>query len=118
MKKSYLFSVLFVAILILSSCSGKDPEPEKSKACDIETFNAGGKDWAINGLNITTTFSKGTNVSNLSPTIRVSDKAKISPASGTVQDFSDNREIKYTVTAEDGKTEKVYTAKATVSASN
>ena len=109
-------SILIVATVVLASC--KDKEPKQSKACDIESFNAGGQDWSISGLNIATIFPKGTNVSNLSPIIRVSDKATVRPASGVAQDFSDGKEVTYTVTAEDGKAEKIYTAKATVSASN
>ena len=67
---------------------------------------------------ISATYPKGTNVNNLSPVIRVSDKATISPASGVTQDFSNDKAVTYTVTAEDGKTSKTYTAKATVSTSN
>lgn len=36
---------------------------------------------------------------NLVPVIQVSDKASVSPASGTAQDFTDS--VTYTVTAED-----------------
>ena len=116
MNKLFVYSLL-VAVIVLASCY-KEPDPEKSKECEILSFSAGGKDWTISGLNITTLFSKGTNVSNLTPVIRVSDKATVSPASGVTQDFSNDKAVTYTVTAEDGKTKKTYTAKATVSASN
>ena len=115
MNKYFIYSFL-AASIFLSSC--KDNEPPVSKECEIESFNAGGKDWTISGLNITTIFPKGTNVSNLTPVIRVSDKATVSPASGVTQDFSNEKAVTYTVTAEDGKTKKTYTAKATVSTSN
>lgn len=40
------------------------------------------------------------------PTIVVSSKAKITPASGVAQDFSNGKKVEYTVTAEDGTTKK------------
>ena len=43
------------------------------------------------------------------PIIEISEGATITPASGLVQDFSNNKKVTYTVTAEDG-TVKVYTA--------
>ena len=115
MRKLFIYSLLAVSI-VLSSC--KDNKPGPSPECEIISFTAGGKDWTISGLSITTIFPKGTNVSNLSSVIRVSDKATVSPASGMAQDFSNEKAVTYTVTAEDGKTKQIYTAKATVSISN
>lgn len=43
------------------------------------------------------------------PIIEISEGATITPASGVAQDFSNNKKVTYTVTAEDG-TVKVYTA--------
>ena len=48
------------------------------------------------------TVPAGTNVRALVPTIELSPRATVSPASGSVQDFSNN--ITYTVTAQDGTT--------------
>lgn len=48
----------------------------------------------------------GTNISNLSPKINISDKATINPASGSQQDFT--TPVAYTITAEDGSS-VVYT---------
>ncbi len=45
----------------------------------------------------------GTDLTNLSPTIGISDQATISPTSGTSQNFSSS--VVYTVTAEDGTTQ-------------
>jgi hypothetical protein len=112
--KYFVIAVFLVAV----GFGGCKKEPSKSQACDIETFSAGGQNWQVSGLNITATFPKGTNVSNLITDIKVSDKATVSPASGVAQDFSNDREVKFTVTAENGKAVKVYTAKATVSANN
>jgi len=51
---------------------------------------------------ITATVPAATDVTKLVPTITLSDKATVSPASGVAQDFS--KEVSYTVTAEDGGT--------------
>jgi|GEM_PF-1659543 len=56
---------------------------------------------------ITATLSADANLAALVPTITVSAKATVSPASGVSQDFS--RPVNYTVTAEDGSTQ-VYQA--------
>lgn len=45
----------------------------------------------------------------LSPVIKISDKATVTPASGVEQDFSNNKRVTYTVIAEDG-TMKTYIA--------
>lgn len=51
-------------------------------------------------LSITATVALDVNVTGLVPTIKVSDKATVSPASGIAQNFTNA--ITYTVTAEDG----------------
>jgi len=53
----------------------------------------------------------GTAVTALVPTIKVSEKATVSPLSGVVQDFTNP--VKYTVTAEDGSTAS-YTVTVTI----
>ena len=55
---------------------------------------------AISGTAITAAAPATADLTKLVPTITVSDKASVSPASGVVQDFS--KEVTYTVTAEDG----------------
>jgi hypothetical protein len=50
----------------------------------------------------------GVDITNLSPILTISDKAKISPASGVAQDFTNP--VTYTVTAEDGS-KQAYTVK-------
>jgi hypothetical protein len=87
--------------------------PTLSKACDITKFTVGGKDWDFSGTTITHTYPANTDVTKLTPTITVSDKATVDPASGTEQDFS--QDVTYTVTAEDG-TKKFYLVTVTVEA--
>lgn len=48
-------------------------------------------------------------LSKLMPTIEVSEKATVTPASGVAQDFSNGKTVTYTVTAENG-TKVTYTA--------
>ncbi len=55
----------------------------------------------------------GADVAKLVPTITVSEKATVSPASGVAQDFS--KVVTYTVTAEDGSTQ-VYSVTASTDA--
>jgi hypothetical protein len=56
----------------------------------------------------------GTDVTNLTPSITISLGATINPAGGVAQDFSSP--VNYTVTAQDGTTQKVWTV--TVGATN
>ncbi|MCM1988867.1 DUF5018 domain-containing protein, partial [Oceanirhabdus seepicola] len=60
----------------------------------------------------------GKDVTNLTPTISVSDKATINPDSGVAQDFSNP--VTYTVTAEDGTNQawEVTVTEAAVSSNN
>ena len=57
---------------------------------------------------ITATVPTGTDISKLTPSIVISERAEINPVSGSVQDFT--QPVKYTVKAEDGST-RVYDAK-------
>lgn len=59
-------------------------------------------------LEISAEIPSSINLKALRPSIKVSEKAIVSPVSGTVQDFTN--EIKYTVTAEDG-TMQIYKCK-------
>lgn len=105
-KRINLF--ILVILFILSSCS-EDPKPVKSSAKAITSFKFSSITPEVTGIitegdkKIALTVPAGTNVSALSPTIVVSEKASVSPASGVVQDFSNP--VTYTVTAEDGTTQ-------------
>ncbi|GAB3998690.1 hypothetical protein GCM10028807_47050 [Spirosoma daeguense] len=127
-SNSLLSSLLCLLVVWAISCKS-DPPPTpgggttpgtttKSSAKAITAF-------AFNGLNpavtatidataktISATVASGTDVTKLVPTITVSDKATVSPASGVAQDFS--KAVTYTVTAEDGTTQ-AYTASVVVS---
>ena len=109
-KYSILVGILVVFFVGLAGCKSD----EKSKECEIVSFTVGGVAWTISGNDLITpptAYPKGANVSNLVPTI-VYKGASINPPSGAARDFSEN--VTYTVTAEDGKTTKSYTARAIV----
>ena len=111
MKKLFIFSALLVAFIGFSTCGGK--KDKESSDTGIISFKVGTDEWLPGGgIDFTCAYQKGTNVSNLTPIIKLShSKAKYVPT-GSV-DFSDNRTVTFTVTAENGST-KDYTAKATV----
>ena len=109
-------SVIIFSVLAVIVCFATCKKDEKSKECNIETFTVNSETWSIEGLNITKTYAKGTSVNNLTPAISVSKGAKwTSLPQGPSYDFSDDKTVTFTVTAEDGKATKRYTAKATVS---
>jgi eukaryotic-like serine/threonine-protein kinase len=90
---------------------GKSPEK------DILTFAFNGITPAVactidaTTKTISATLPAGTDATKLVPTVTLSPKASVSPASGVAQDFS--KEVSYTVTAEDGGT-VVYKVNVTV----
>lgn len=65
---------------------------------------------AIDDEKGTITFKVSKDAANealiLSPSITVSEKAVVTPASNVKQDFSNNKKVEYTVTAEDGTMKK------------
>jgi len=58
----------------------------------------------------------GTDLTNLIPTITISANATINPQSGVAQNF--NSAVQYTVTAQDGTTNKVWTVNVTTQLNN
>ncbi|TSJ35919.1 DUF5018 domain-containing protein [Mucilaginibacter corticis] len=102
-------SVLFF-LVIVQSCGKKqdnNPAPSKSSAKGISAFsvtiNGTVTNGTVDGSSIKITVPYGTDVTALSPTISASDKAAVSPKSGTPQNFTSP--VTYTVTAEDGSTQ-------------
>ena len=78
----------------------------KSKAKDITKFSFAALSPVVDATidatakTISATVPAGTDATKLLPTITISDKATISPASGVATDFS--KDVIYSVTAEDG----------------
>jgi N-acetylneuraminic acid mutarotase len=102
------FILMSIVLTGLISCS-------KSSDKEILSFKFNGLnppvEAVISGTTITATVEDGTDVTNLVPTIQVSEKASVSPNSGIAQDFS--QPVTYTVTAEDGSN-KNYSASLTI----
>lgn len=117
MKTNIFLIVLFAIVTGFTSCGGDDDDP-KSTACEIVTFKVGNDTWQISGTSITFQYPKGTVQGQLTPDIIISDKAMINPASGVSQNFFTDTGVDYTVTAEDGTTQKTYTVRATVATTN
>ena len=85
----------------------------KSSAKDITVFTIPSQvgETVITGTEIAVTVPYGADITNLTPTIEVSEDASVIPESGDTQNFTHS--VTYIVTAEDG-TVKVYTVKVTV----
>ena len=96
----------------------------KSSAKDITKFSFAALSPVVDATidiankTISATLPSSSDLTKLVPTITVSEKATISPATGVAQDFS--TEVSYTVTAEDGSTAvwKVNVKKEVVTANN
>ncbi|WP_428659290.1 DUF5018 domain-containing protein [Runella sp.] len=117
-RHTYLYIIL---CLFLFACPKDPAEPTKSSANSITSFSFEGLTPAIRAIIdnnqqlITASLPIGTDSRRLIPSIVISEKATISPASGVAQDFS--KPITYTVTAEDGST-KSFEVRVTVAKSS
>ena len=118
MKTVKKLNIIIISALIcsavLKSCVTENAPAEvteKSSECDILEFtdSVALVNWEINDTNITPFYADWIDLSTITPLITISPKASVNPPSGTETDFSDEKEVIYTVTAENG-TEKVYKA--------
>jgi len=123
MVKNILNACFIIGILIvMNACSKNDnggATGGKSSAKAITAFAFKSLTPIVNASineaskTITAIIPGGTDISNLVPSITISDKASVTPMSGTVQDFS--KEVAYTVTAEDGSSQ-IYKVNTSVAA--
>lgn len=106
-RNDYL-ALLWLLLLTLPSL-GQSPKSSEKR---VLSFQEGPQNVPIDETTkqITLAVPGFVDLTKLTPTIRVSDKATVSPASGVAQDFS--KPVIYIVTAEDGST-ATYTATAT-----
>lgn len=102
------------AITVKVDFTGTKLATDQSSEAKITEFTFDSKEVVsqpvIDGTNITfmvTDTIKAEELAALVPTIQISDKATITPASGVAQDFS--KPVTYTVTSEDGITTTTYT---------
>jgi Domain of unknown function (DUF5018)/IPT/TIG domain/NHL repeat len=109
MKKiTRMIIVSFVTMFtFVVACKKEEAVAPKSPDKAITSFSLNGLSPAvtgvIDGVNITLIVPLNTNVTALVPTIAISAKATISPATGLAQNFTSP--VTYTVTAEDGTTQ-------------
>lgn len=125
MKTNILFKSMLVSTLAAMfsfgaiSCSSDDKEDDLIASSEKKITS-----FSVNSLNATIDESKsaitlllpfGTDLTKLSPVVKVSDKATVSPKSETEVNLSEP--VKYTVTAED-KSKKEYTVTVTADKNN
>lgn len=109
MKKAFKTLCLVLAtVALFASCKKESTEKriisfQFAKPAAIATINEEAK-------TVTASVPEGTDLTTLVPVITISEKATISPASGTIVDFTNP--VVFTVTAEDGSEAK-YTATVT-----
>jgi hypothetical protein len=111
--KTRLFLALCLAVAIGLGACEKKKDDAKSADCELISFTVDGDAWQISGTSISRVYPKTTPDADMTPVITLSAGATVSPASGLPQNFFVVAGVEYTVTAEDGKTQKKYTAKAT-----
>ncbi len=114
MKRNALAVILLFAGLVAVSCI-KEEAPNSE--ADIESCTLSGdvlnRDPVIENNKVTLFLKKGTDLTALSPEFTLTPGATISPASGTMQDFTSPQY--YEVTSEDGRWKKTYKVEATTS---
>lgn len=104
---------VFMLLTTLASCNNDESDPAtKNSSKTISSFSLGSLNPSVAAVidesakTIKADLPSGNDLTKLTPTITVSDKATVSPASGVVQDFT--KPVVYTVTSEDGSTQ-IYT---------
>lgn len=129
MKRYFIYLASALMMLSFYSCKKEtpkpepkpNPEPEKSKECKLISFVVkGGGTLEITGeiyeedkvVELVYVPEEFAEFSNMTATVKISDKATISPDPATVKDFS--KDQKFTITAEDGKTKAEWTVKPTL----
>ncbi len=98
--------LLILLFILFNACKSDDVNlilSDKKIISEFKIFNISAE---INSLNNTINLSlpENTDITKLSPTITISEKATLEPASNTEQDFTNS--ITYTVTAEDNSSQK------------
>lgn len=130
MKAKHFFITLAMAAMAfgLGACSDDktepkpEPEPpvEKSKEAKILTFEAKSGDIVLTGkilgenndqIQLVGMYDELQAMKAATATVTISEKASISPDPQATYDFTAEAGVKFTVTAEDGTTNKVYTVK-------
>ncbi|GHV03739.1 hypothetical protein FACS189416_0640 [Bacteroidia bacterium] len=105
----------FIVVMALLLCGGCIKDEPLSPYADIDAFalpaNIMLSPATINQNNITIFVRKNVDLTALVPTITLSEGATIQPSADIPQDFT--RPVNYTVTAPDGKHQRIYTVELT-----
>jgi len=95
--------------------NGEKMAADQSSEAQISDFTIEGAevafDEATKTYNVTVTNATEEDLKEITPAIKISDKATIVPAIGTAIDLSEGKEVKYTVTSEDGVVVNEYKVK-------
>lgn len=101
MKRNLLQTVVWLyTVLGIYSCEEAVASKESKKAILSFTFESIDAKASLKNDTFFISVPSSTDLSRLTPTITISEKANVSPASGVVQDFG--HPLPYTVIAEDG----------------
>lgn len=112
LKTFVVGSALFAVLLLPFAACNREKDEPKSAACDILLFSVDALTWSIDSLSISRSYPPDTEESLMTPVINLSPGATVNPPSGEAQNFFVAGGVRYTVTAEDGVSTKVYTVKA------
>lgn len=108
MKQKILFLLVCLGIFTFSSCIKDEALNNEADitACKVAD-NSLIRDPVITNDKVTLYFKDSVDITKQSPKFTLTDGATISPASGSIHDFSTPQQ--YTVTSQDGKWHKQYT---------
>lgn len=122
MKKYFIFLASVLMLFTFSSCNKEEQgdnkkEQEKSKECKLLEFSVKGKTIDIKGelyehdkvVELVYNKEQFAEFNDLTVTMKISDKAVVTPDPATVKDFTTDKV--FTITAEDGKTNTKWTVK-------
>ena len=105
LRNVVVMAICLAGISFFTSCDEQNDEQKSSeKQITAFVFTSPSATGVIDEMakTITVEVSAGTTLTALVPTITVSEKARVNPASGVAQNFTST--VTYTVTAEDGTT--------------
>ncbi|NDV93336.1 hypothetical protein D0T84_00180 [Dysgonomonas sp. 521] len=103
------FLLYIIIILGATSCIKDEALNMEADIIDMSVDDDTYITRAISEHTVQLIVSEKADYSRIVPVIEVSPGATIQPASGVAQDFSNDKQVKYTVTSEDGRYYKEYT---------
>lgn len=106
-------SLFILCMLSITSCIKDEPLNMEADIIDMKVEDGVFITRAITEHTVQLFVSDNADYSHLTPIIEVTAGATIEPKSGTSQDFSNGKNVIYTVTSEDGKYTKTYTVTVT-----